>query len=83
MTYHLSLMLLCALLCRVRSNFVGSGSLDCTIKLWSLKGVFKETRQRGIVRLKVKYTQLAHKKVRACSGLSCFKSASVCGGWGL
>lgn len=35
------------------------------MKLWSLKGVHKESRvQSGdIVRLKVKYTQLAHDKV--------------------
>lgn len=34
------------------------------MKLWSLKGVFKETQQQtGIVRLKVKYTHVAHNKV--------------------
>lgn len=48
---------------RVRGNFVVSASQDCTMKLWSLKGVFKETQKDEIVRLKVKYTQLAHEKV--------------------
>ena len=50
---------------RVRCNFVVSGSQDCTVKLWSLKGVFKETHQHtSMVRLKVKYTHVAHNKVR-------------------
>ena len=40
-----------------------SGSQDCTMKLWSLKGVFKEAPKSEIVKLKVKYTQLAHDKV--------------------
>ena len=52
-----------SMLCRVRGNFVVSGSQDSTVKMWSLKGVFKEARRREVVRLKVKYTQLAHNKV--------------------
>ena len=39
-----------------------SGSEDSTLKLWSLKGVLKDSREE-VTRLKVKYTQLAHDKV--------------------
>ena len=46
---------------RVKGSFIVSGSQDCTVKLWSLKGL-QEGEEPS--KLSVKYTQLAHDKVR-------------------
>ena len=44
--------------------FVVSGSQDCTIKLWKVGKALTEGDKEIIARLNVKYTQLAHDKVR-------------------
>ena len=54
----------CVCVCRLKCSFAVSGSQDCTIKLWSLKGL-QGVGMAGVepTRLTVKYTQPAHDKV--------------------
>lgn len=40
-----------------------SAGQDCTLKMWSARGVIKGSQKGDVMKLKVKYTQLAHDKV--------------------